>query len=262
MGSAGIEGRRGVGGVSVRVLGMGGPVVARLGAAAAATLVAFLVGLGVGGSAAAGPGPVRQLRSVTVPVRAVALTFDDGPSPDYTPAIVALLQQYDARGTFFVIGQELVRDPEVARETAAAGMELANHGMNHLTLVGVDPTTIAAEAAPVERELTAITGARPTLYRLPGGRGDARSLRTLSDLGYTVVNWSIDTHDFLPRSAAQIAAQVETQVQPGSIVIFHDGGGDQQHTVDALRLLLPALKAQGYQLLTVSQLLQLGQPVF
>ena len=235
----------------------------RLGARAglvAACLAALLVGFGVGGVAAQeAPAPVRQVRSLHIPVKAIALTFDDGPSPVYTPAILGVLQEYGAKGTFFVIGQELVRYPDIAKQVAAAGMELGNHGFHHLTLQNLDGTAVTAEARPVERELTAITGARPTLYRLPRGRGDARSLRALADLGYTVVYWSIDTRDYMPRDPATIAHQVEKQVQPGAIVIFHDGGGNQQHTVDALKALLPALKAGGYQMVTVSQLLELAR---
>lgn len=237
-----------------------GKVGARAGMVAAC-VAALLVGIGVGGVAASDqlPAPVRQVRSVNIPVKAVALTFDDGPSPTYTPAILNALNEFGAKGTFFVIGQELVRYPDIAKRAVADGMELANHGFHHLTLQALDPTAVEAEALPVEREITAIAGSRPILYRLPKGKGDARSLRALADMGYTVVYWSIDTRDYLPRDPARIAAQVEQQVRPGAIVIFHDGGGNQQHTVDALKILLPALKAQGYQMLTVSQLLELAR---
>jgi len=218
----------------------------------------FLLGVAAG-DVAFGAVPVRQLVSVPVAVRALALTFDDGPSPLYTPAVLALLQQHRARATFFVIGQELVRYPQIARQAAVAGMELGNHGFNHLALTGLDPTAIRAEAAPVERELTAITGSRPTLYRLPQGRGDARALRALADLGYTVVSWSIDPRDWAGGTAASIAALVGRQARPGSIVLLHDGGGDRSATVGAVRLLLPALAAQGYRIVTVSQLLELAR---
>lgn len=74
-----------------------------------------------------------------------------------------------------------------------------------------------------------------------------------------IVPWSIDTHDYLTRAPASIAGQVLKEVRPGSVVIFHDGGGNQQHTVDALKLILPQLRAEGYQMLTVSQLLELAR---
>lgn len=221
----------------------------------------LLFGVGIGGAFAHGPAPrpVRQVRSVHVPIKAVALTFDDGPNPTYTPAILNLLRQYGAKATFFVIGRELMRYPQIVRQEIKQGDEVGNHGMNHLTLNGLDPTAIEAEVQPVEREVTAIAGNRPTLYRLPRGIGDQRALRTLADLGYTTVYWSVDTHDYLRRSPQAVADQVLREVQPGSIVIFHDGGGNRQNTVTALQTILPALREQGYQMVTVSQLLELAQ---
>ena len=242
-----------------------GTGVIRWTAAAAGAVAMLFVGLGLGGAAAATgtappPVPVRVVRAVPVPVKAVALTFDDGPNATYTPEILSLLQQYAAKATFFVVGREVVRHPQLVRQEAKVGMEIGNHGFNHLTLRGMDPAAIQAEVKPVEQEITAITGNRPTLYRLPRGRSDPRALRTLADMGYTVVAWNVDTQDYLRRTPQAIAAQVEKQVRPGSIVIFHDGGGTRRSTVAALRLLLPALKQQGYQMLTVSQLLELASP--
>ena len=233
----------------------------RVGPLGVAACAAFLLGAGVGRALAPAPppAPVRTVRSVPVPVKAAALTFDDGPSPRWTPEILRLLEEYGAKATFFVVGLELVRHPEIVRAEARAGMEIGNHGFRHLVLVGLDPTAIEAEVRPVEQEITAITGDRPTLYRLPRGRGDATALRTLADMGYTIVYWSVDTKDYQDRrSAAAIAQQVEREIRPGSIVILHDGGGDQAHTVAALRLLLPVLRREGYRLVTVSQLLELG----
>ena len=139
-------------------------------------------------------------------------------------------------------------------------MEIGNHGFHHLVLAGLDPTAIRSEAQPVEREITSITGNRPTLYRLPRGRASGRALRALADLGYTTVNWSIDTRDWTGRSAQAIAAQVLAEAEPGAIVLLHDGGGNRQATVQALGIVLPALQARGYRFVTVSQLLELGQP--
>lgn len=162
------------------------------GVAAAALAVAFLVGAGVGGALAPTitGRPVRMIRSVPVPVKAVALTFDDGPNPVWTPQVLALLRTYGAKATFFEIGLALSRYPMLAKQEYQDGMELGNHGFRHLTLSGLDPTAIAAEVRPTEQEITAITGQRPTLYRLPKGRGDATALRTLTEMGYTVVYWS------------------------------------------------------------------------
>ena len=243
---------RGRGWVPVRPF----PVRAALAAAAVAAFF-FGLGLGAAGVGAAG-GPAVQVRSVQTGEKVIALTFDDGPSPVYTPQILALLQRYDAKATFFVIGQELLQYPAVARSEVAAGMELGNHGFHHLTLRGLDPTAVRAEVLPAEREITTLTGNRPTVYRLPRGTGDRRVLRTLGDMGYVTVNWTIDTRDWAGTSAARISALVLRRAAPGAIVLFHDGGGDRSQTVQALASLLPALQAQGYRFVTVSQLLEMG----
>lgn len=168
----------------------GGPVARAAIAGLAGALL--LLGVGLGGAMARGaaPPPVRQVRSVPVRTKAIALTFDDGPDPTYTPAVLSLLQQYGAKATFFLIGREVLRYPNIVRQELQAGMELGNHGLNHLTLRGLDPTAIEADVLPVERAITSIAGNRPTLYRLPRGAGDPRAMRTIADMGYTIVYWS------------------------------------------------------------------------
>ncbi len=237
---------------------------------AAALVLAFAVGLWAGGAAfspppsvpaaasgtaPATPAPVRILRSVPTTAKAIALTIDDGPSPKYTPMILQLMQQYGAHATFFVIGQEVERYPQILKQEVDAGDEIGNHGYHHLTLTNVTSEQLVSEVQTAEQTLVSLTGSDPTLYRLPGGKSDPAALRQLADLGYKIVMWSIDTRDYVYRSPAAIVAQVQKEVAPGAIVIFHDGGGNQQHTVDALKTLLPWLKEQGYQMMTVSQLL-------
>lgn len=227
-------------------------------AVAAAVAAAFLFGLSVGGVGAAGTGPAVQVHSVQTTEKVIALTFDDGPNPVYTPEILALLQRYGAHATFFVIGQELLQYPAVARSEVAAGMELGNHGFHHLAMRGLDPTAVQSEALPVEQEITTLTGNRPTVFRLPRGHGDRRVVRALGDMGYVTVNWSIDSRDWALPGASRIASTVLKHAAPGAIVLFHDGGGNRSQTVQALATILPVLKAEGYRFVTVSQLLQMG----
>jgi peptidoglycan/xylan/chitin deacetylase (PgdA/CDA1 family) len=203
------------------------------------------------------PAPVRIIRSVATPAKAIALTFDDGPSPTYTPMVLQLLQQYGAHATFFVIGQQVERYPQILKQEVDAGDEIGNHGYHHLTLKNVSTAQLISEVQTAEQTLVSLTGSSPTLYRLPGGKSDPAALRELANLGYKIVMWSIDTRDYVYRTPSAIVAQVEKQVAPGAIIIFHDGGGNQQHTVDALKTLLPWLKEQGYQMMTVSQLLEM-----
>jgi peptidoglycan/xylan/chitin deacetylase (PgdA/CDA1 family) len=226
----------------------------RYGVAALAGAVAFALGWRAHGAPAA-----RVIRAVPVQEKAVALTFDDGPNPTYTPRVLKLLEDNGAKATFFVVGREVARHPDLVRAEAAAGHEVANHGDQHRTLKGLDASAVEAEVAANEQLITDLTGTRPVLYRLPQGRMDPGSLAVLARLGYTVVMWSVDTRDYQRRTPQAIADQVLREVRPGSIVIFHDGGGNRQATVDALGVILPRLRAEGYRMATVSQLLELAR---
>jgi len=201
-------------------------------------------------------GPAPTVRGLPTADKIVALTFDDGPSPRYTPKVLAALQAGGAKATFFLIGQEANRYPELVKAEVKAGMEIANHGMHHLTLKGRSADEVKMEASEAADTLFAISGRRPTLYRLPKGVGDTVAYAALGDLGYVVVNWSVDTRDYIRSTPEQLYRRAMAQVAPGRIIIFHDGGGNRQATVDALALLLPALKAQGYRVTTVSDLLR------
>ena len=157
----------------------------RYGVAALGAVVAFALGWRAHGAPAA-----RVVRAVPVQEKAVALTFDDGPSPAYTPRVLKLLEENGAKATFFVIGRQVARHPDLVRAEAAAGHEVANHGDQHRTLRGLDASAIETEVKANEQLITDLTGTRPVLYRLPQGRMDPASLATLVRLGYTVVMWS------------------------------------------------------------------------
>jgi peptidoglycan-N-acetylglucosamine deacetylase len=196
------------------------------------------------------------VRGVPIAQKVVALTFDDGPSPRYTQQILDALRQNGARATFFLIGQEAVRQPALVKAEAKAGMEVANHGMHHLLLRGKSESEVESEATEAADVIQELTGKRPTLYRLPQGVGDTTARAALGRLGYVVINWSVDTRDYLRQSPEQLVARAMRQMAPGRIIIFHDGGGNRQASVDAVKMLLPELKAQGYTVTTVSDLLK------
>lgn len=226
-----------------------------------AALIPVLVGLlpAVALAAAPAPAPVRlapTVRGVPVAQKIVALTFDDGPSPRYTPQMLDILRKEGAHATFFLIGQEAVRQPALVRAEAKAGMEVANHGMHHLLLRGRTDDEVAGEATEAADVIRDLAGRPPALYRLPQGVGDTTARAVLGRLGYVIVNWSVDTRDYIRQSPEALAARAMRQMAPGRIIIFHDGGGNRQASVDAVRILLPELKAQGYTVTTVSDLLK------
>jgi peptidoglycan/xylan/chitin deacetylase (PgdA/CDA1 family) len=186
---------------------------------------------------------------------AVALTFDDGPSPQYTPLILATLRRLHVHATFFVIGYLAQADPALVREELKLGMEVGNHSYNHPEVPPfgeLAPRVMRDEIAVSANILSAI-GIRPTLFRPPGGSFSPTLLRTVSALGERVVLWSVDPTDWtLGISSRQIVSSVLSAVRPGSIVILHDGGGDRSATLAALPAIVRGIRARGLRLVTLA----------
>jgi peptidoglycan-N-acetylglucosamine deacetylase len=222
------------------------------------TLLGFFLGLGP-------PGPASGAEPVTVwagPAneKAVALTFDDGPSPVYTPQIMALCKLYQARGTFFVMGHRVEQYPGLVQGLIKAGHEVGNHSFSHPRL-----TKIAQLSREQELERTAVNldllgcPQSERLFRPPYSAYDDRLKAYLANTRRCLVLWSIDSGDWRGLAAPAIIKNVLSRVRNGAIIIFHDNNEDaqanRQSTVEALKTILPALKAAGYRMVTVSQLL-------
>ncbi|MBX5466390.1 MAG: polysaccharide deacetylase family protein [Firmicutes bacterium] len=200
------------------------------------------------------PGVIRQ---VITSKKVVALTFDDGPTRRWTPQILAILTHDKVPATFFVVGSHALRHPTLIQDEVRAGMEIASHGSRHLVLRGKDAATIRREVEENAAILKSLGAPAPTLYRLPAGQSDRTALTVLHQMGYQVIGWTIDTRDWRRRySAQQMVDLVLKQIEPGSIIIFHDGPNSSDQTVAAVRALIPALRERGYQFLTVSQMLK------
>jgi peptidoglycan/xylan/chitin deacetylase (PgdA/CDA1 family) len=185
----------------------------------------------------------------------LALTFDDGPS-EYTDAIVDLLGEHGGHGTFFVLGEALERDEQRAarlRRASAAGHEIGNHTYSHPHLGELADDAVLAELARAATMIAEHTGSEPRLVRCPYGEDEARVAR----LGGfdAVVGWSVDPEDWSDPDPAEIVSRVLAGAAPGGIVVLHDGDG-RANTVTALRTLVPALVADGFELVTVSDLLK------
>ncbi|MEA3338262.1 MAG: polysaccharide deacetylase family protein [Chloroflexota bacterium] len=181
------------------------------------------------------------------------LTFDDGPSPEKTAAIVDLLDRHGARGTFFVVGAHLNRWPRALRPVAGSGHMLANHTYRHRSLVGADLETFARELARVEDLIQETTGdLLPAdnslrLLRAPYGAVDASTFEMAANLGYQVVGWDLDPKDWRRPGKEAIVRFVTERAFPGAIVILHDGGGGSWQTVEALEVILTELGERGYR---------------
>jgi peptidoglycan/xylan/chitin deacetylase (PgdA/CDA1 family)/sulfur carrier protein ThiS len=187
--------------------------------------------------------------------KAVALTFDDGPSPQYTPRILAVLTKLRVRATFFVIGYLAEANPDLVRQELRLGMTVGNHSYNHPEVppfAQLPPQLLGDEIALGGQVLSRL-GARPRLFRPPGGSTSPRLVRAAAALGQRVVLWSVDPADWRPGSSAkEITKRVLSAVRPGSIVILHDGGGNRSATLAALPAIVRGIRQRGLQLVSLT----------
>lgn len=178
--------------------------------------------------------------------KVVALTIDDGPDPRHTPTVLALLEQYRIRATFFLIGENAVQYPDLVREIAARGHHIANHTWTHPDLRSLSDAKIKDELERTSDLLNKATGKPPTWFRAPGGDWSTVSLKIAADLGMRNMAWSVDPRDWARPGTAVITDRILKDVRPGAIVLNHDGGGDRSQTVAALKTYLPVLIDSGY----------------
>ncbi len=196
-------------------------------------------------------------------MKPLALTFDDGPSA-WTPLVLDLLREADLRATFFVIGARVRERPDEVRRIAAEGHELGSHTLTHPRLTEVSDEEARAEILGGVEALEEVLGERPRLFRAPGFHADERELALVSALGLEAVFADVDPEDWRPgKDSHTIFRLVLDGLRPGAIVDLHDGypppptssRDDCTPTVEALDHLLPCLRAKGYELVTVSELL-------
>ncbi|MDQ0917682.1 polysaccharide deacetylase family protein [Paenibacillus sp. V4I5] len=198
---------------------------------------------------------------ITTDEKVIALTFDDGPHPEYTAQILKLLKQYEARATFFVVGNKVKRFPDVLNQTLREGHEIANHTYSHAYLS--KKNNIKKEINQTEELIYDTTGRRCLLFRPPGGFYNERLVAAVRAEGYKMIMWSwqLDTKDWSTPGVNTIVNRVLKNAKNGNIVLFHDYIEGPTQTIAALKIILPELKSRGYQLVTVSQLLNYNKAV-
>lgn len=185
-------------------------------------------------------------------VKCVALTFDDGPSP-YTDRLLQILKANDAKATFFLIGNKVAANPAGARRIAEAGMEVGSHTWEHPNMTTIPPEDVAAQFARANDAIAAATGRKPTLYRPAGGLSNPAVRQSAATFGLAEILWDVIPFDWANDSNTAATRQVlMTQIKPGSVVLFHD---TYSSTVDLVYQFIPVLKANGYRLVTASELL-------
>lgn len=194
--------------------------------------------------------------------KVIALTFDDGPWDTSTVAILDTLKEYDAKATFFTVGQKISGHEDLLRRAANEGHEIGTHTWDHAEGSGQGVSLILMSSderkQEVEKGLQAIkdaTGQDASLmFRSPGGNFDASVASDLNGLINAEIGWNIDTGDWKKPEADAIAQRIKS-AGPGEIILMHDGGGDRSETVAALKQALPKLKEEGYRFVTVSELI-------
>ncbi|WP_405783503.1 polysaccharide deacetylase family protein [Streptomyces sp. NBC_00859] len=176
----------------------------------------------------------------------IALTFDDGPDPVYTPQVLRILAQYNVQATFCVIGENAVQYPQLLHDIANGGHAVANHTWTHPQLTKLKPAAARSELERTSDLIEKVLGAPPDWARAPYGDWNPATLAVCADLGMEPLGWSLDTNDWARPGTNSITKSVLRDVKDGTIVLCHDGGGDRSQTVDAVRDYLPRLLDSGY----------------
>jgi len=185
----------------------------------------------------------------------VALTFDDGPNPYYTPQILAILQHYRVKATFFCIGQQVARYPNLVRQEYSDGNLVGNHSWSHPNLALLSDNDIETQINLTSNAIQQATGVRPTFFRPPYGVVNTKVLAQANLLGLTTIIWSDEAHDWATPGTSVIVSRILRLAGDGAIILMHDGGGDRSQTVAALPSIITALRASGLQLVTLRQML-------
>lgn len=194
-------------------------------------------------------------------VNKVALTFDDGPDPRFTGQVLDVLKEYNVPATFFLMGSRAIAFPEIVERIVAEGHIVGNHTYWHPNLVKEgDLATLETEVTRTENVLNDLVGYRTKLFRAPYGFLYGELVEKLAVLEYTVVGWSVDSLDWQEEPPTVIANNVLSNVTPGAIILMHDGGdwdADRTNTIESLRQIIPTLQQQGYEFVTVPDLLNI-----
>lgn len=172
----------------------------------------------------------------------VSLTFDDGPNPLYTQQVLDILAKYDVKATFFLLGQEVERHPDLAKKIVEAGHVVANHSFGHPNFAEISDEEVLKEINLTQEAIVEATGVTPTIYRMPYGAGGARVVNLLPELESVI--WNVDSEDWMSDDAYMIYENVITNMLPHTVILMHD---KHQSTVDSLELIIPDLLDQGYQ---------------
>jgi peptidoglycan-N-acetylglucosamine deacetylase len=184
----------------------------------------------------------------------IALTFDDGPNPYYTPQILGILQRYGIKATFFDVGYLVEDYPNIVREEYHQGNIVANHSWSHPVLTSFSAQGIQSQLTSTTNIIKATIGVRPTFFRPPYGAINNQVLVQARNLHYTTVMWDGSAEDWNLPGVNTIVNKTLYYARNGAILLLHDGGGNRAETVAALPIIISALKSRGFKFVTIQQL--------
>jgi cellulose synthase/poly-beta-1,6-N-acetylglucosamine synthase-like glycosyltransferase/peptidoglycan/xylan/chitin deacetylase (PgdA/CDA1 family) len=217
-----------------------------------------------------GGGPIinttgGQQSSSRLPERTIALTFDDGPDPTWTPQVLKVLRDTGAHGTFFVVGSEVARHPELTKRIVDSGSELGLHTFTHPNMQRIAPWRRTLELSQTQVAIARAAGVRTNLVRFPySSKADAiddvnwKLVRNAGRQGYLVVVNDLDSEDWQRPGVDRIVRNATPGMDTPAVVLFHDAGGDRAQTLAALKVYIPQMQARGYRFTTVTEGLNLG----
>ncbi|BDI29660.1 hypothetical protein CCAX7_17110 [Capsulimonas corticalis] len=183
----------------------------------------------------------------------IALTFDDGPHPAYTPQLLKILKDNGVKATFFVVGEQAEKYPDLIKAEVAGGHAVGNHTYDHVSLIKIPQEYVATEIKACGEVLERILGKPVNLFRPPGGVYDRSVAETSEALGYKMILWTDDPGDYASPGSNLIETRTLDHVTNGGIILLHDG---IQQTIDVLPQMLKYLKSKGYEFVTVEQMVK------
>jgi peptidoglycan-N-acetylglucosamine deacetylase len=195
------------------------------------------------------------LCSANITEKHIALTFDDGPNAEFTPDVLALLAQYHAPATFFVIGNNIYGNEKILKKIDAAGHSIGNHSSTHSYLIDFKTVQGFKDELNQTAELIhKIIGKQVTLFRPPYGVATPSLAKAATQLNYTIIGWSVRSLDTTLSSVQAITQRIHAKIRPGAIILFHD---TSEKTLEALKQTLEFTKNNGYKVVSIEQLLKI-----
>jgi peptidoglycan-N-acetylglucosamine deacetylase len=204
----------------------------------------------------------RTLWRSPTPVKAVALTFDDGPDPEFTPRVLDLLREKGVQAAFFCVGSRVREHPALAKQIADEGHLLGNHSDSHAMWINFSwRRRLREEISACNTAIEQAAGVKPRLYRAPHGFKNPALGDVLREVGMVAVGWQVRGFDAVVNDAARIAQRIVDKARPGGVILLHDGAGlqgsaDRAATLAALPVVIDGLRARGLEIVRLDELLQ------